>query len=243
MVENRPPQQQLDTLTDIKDAKTEAGSVDKLNSLVDQMDNCDLNENDQDASDSLGAPAKVVKHPLQNAWTLWFFKNEKGRSWEQNQRQIITVSTVEDFWSLYNHIELASKIPPGCDYSLFKEGIFPDWEDVRNKQGGRWIINLHRNNRAQFLDTYWLEILFFLIGEHADQYAFQVNGAVVNVRLKGDKLAIWLADSTQPDSILRIGKMLKERLGIDPGEKIGFTIHDDERTKAASSIKRQKFYV
>ena len=34
--------------------------------------------------------AKVVKHPLQNAWTLWFFKNEKGRSWEQNQRQIIT---------------------------------------------------------------------------------------------------------------------------------------------------------
>ena len=44
----------------------------------------------------------------------------------------------------------------------------------RNKQGGRWIINLHRNNRAQFLDTYWLEILFFLIGEHADQYAFQV---------------------------------------------------------------------
>ena len=37
-----------------------AGSVDKLNSLVDQMDNCDLNENDQDASDSLGAPGNCI---------------------------------------------------------------------------------------------------------------------------------------------------------------------------------------
>ena len=38
----------------------------------------------------------------------------------------------------------------------------------------------------------------------------QVNGAVVNVRGKGDKLAIWLADASQPDSITRIGKMIKE---------------------------------
>merc|ERR1712130_558463 len=56
-------------------------------------------------------PEKVMKHPLQNAWTLWFFKNDKTRSWEENQRPIITVTTVEDFWSLYNHIEVASRLP------------------------------------------------------------------------------------------------------------------------------------
>eukprot|EP00088_Acartia_fossae_P053113 TRINITY_DN602_c0_g1_i1.p1 TRINITY_DN602_c0_g1~~TRINITY_DN602_c0_g1_i1.p1 ORF type:complete len:247 (+),score=65.93 TRINITY_DN602_c0_g1_i1:31-771(+) len=241
MVENRPPTQ----LT------SEAGgdSQDKhLGDLVEQLENCDIEgegESSNTSSKDVIPPGKVVKHPLQNAWTLWFFKNEKGRTWEQNQRQIITVNTVEDFWSLYNHIELASKIPTGCDYSLFKEGIFPDWEDPRNKNGGRWIISLDKRHRVQCLDTYWLEILFFLIGEHADQYAFQVNGAVVNVRTKGDKLAIWLADAQNAesaDSVIRIGKMLKERLGIDPGEKIGFTIHDDERAKA-SSIKRQKFFV
>ena len=65
-------------------------------------------------------PEKVVKHPLENAWTLWFFKNDKSRTWEENQRPIITVTTVEDFWSLYNHIEVASRLPPGSDYSLFK---------------------------------------------------------------------------------------------------------------------------
>jgi translation initiation factor 4E len=51
---------------------------------------------------------------------LWFFKNERNRSWEENQRPIITFSTVEDFWALYNHIEQASKLIAGCDYSLFK---------------------------------------------------------------------------------------------------------------------------
>ena len=38
---------------------------------------------------------------------------------------------VEDFWALYNHIELASRLAAGCDYSLFKEGVKPMWEDDR----------------------------------------------------------------------------------------------------------------
>ena len=31
---------------------------------------------------------------VQNAWTLWFFKNDKARTWEENQRPILTVATV-----------------------------------------------------------------------------------------------------------------------------------------------------
>ena len=240
-------------------------NADKLDELADKMDSVKLAES--------GDPEKIIKHPLQNAWTLWFFKNDKSRSWEENQRPIITVTTVEDFWSLYNHIEVASRLPAGCDYSLFKEGIFPDWEDARNAPGGRWMINVDKRQRSEFLDTYWLEILFFLIGEHADQHAHQVcvnslcfflcclecfeshqyqhhvniillsqvNGAVVNVRGKGDKLAIWLADASQPDSITRIGKMIKERLNIDPDQTIGFNIHSEEKARAGTSAKKKWF--
>ena len=138
-------------------------------------------------SNAIVNPAKVVKHTLENAWTLWFFKNDKSRTWKENQRPIITVTTVEDFWRLYNNISVASRLPPGSDYSLFKEGIFPDWEDHRNAAGGRWIINVDRQHRVQVLDNYWLEILFYLIGEHAANLAHIVNRAVVNVRGKGDK--------------------------------------------------------
>jgi len=211
---------------------------DKLGDLVDKLDNVNIDGNGVAISD----PERIIKHPLQNAWTLWFFKNDKARTWEENQRPIITVTTVEDFWSLYNHIEVASRLPPGSDYSLFKEGIFPDWEDPRNQPGGRWMINVDRRNRVELLDTYWLEVLFYLIGEHADIDAHQVNGAVVNVRDKRDKVSVWLADSSQPDSILRIGKMMKERLGIDPEQTIGFNVHNEEKARPGGNTKK-KFFV
>ena len=65
-------------------------------------------------------PEPVMKHTLQQAWTLWFFSNNKALSWQENQKQIISMSSVEDFWGVYNHLELASRLPTGSDYSLFK---------------------------------------------------------------------------------------------------------------------------
>ncbi|CAN0553276.1 unnamed protein product, partial [Ectocarpus sp. 8 AP-2014] len=47
---------------------------DKLGDLVDKMDNVKISEN------GVADPEKIIKHPLQNAWTLWFFKNDKARS-------------------------------------------------------------------------------------------------------------------------------------------------------------------
>lgn len=31
------------------------------------------------------------------------------------------------------------------------------WEDVSNKDGGRWLINLEKNKRSTDLDNFWLE--------------------------------------------------------------------------------------
>ncbi|MEQ2263710.1 Eukaryotic translation initiation factor 4E-1A, partial [Xenotaenia resolanae] len=58
---------------------------------------------------------------------------------------------------LYNHIQLSSNLMSGCDYSLFKDGIEPMWEDERNKRGGRWLITLTKQQRRSDLDRYWLE--------------------------------------------------------------------------------------
>jgi len=181
-------------------------------------------------------PEEFLKHPLQNAWTLWFFKNDKARTWEENQRPILTVTTVEDFWSLYNHVSLASNLPPGSDYSFFKEGIFPDWEDEKNGPGGRWMINSDRQQRGDVLDTHWLEILIFLIGEQAEVHASKVNGAVVNLRAKGDKLGVWLAD-TAADSVLRVGRMVKERLGLPKDQTIVFNVHREDKAKSGTDRK------
>jgi len=186
-----------------------------------------------------GDPEALIKHPLQNSWTLWFFKNDKNRNWEDNQRSIITFNTVEDFWALYNHIELASKLNAGCDYSLFKEGVKPMWEDERNRKGGRWVINLNKSQRAQSLDKIWLEVMLCLIGEAFDDHSKFVNGAVVSVRTKGDKIGMWLGDANVGESIITVGKRTKERLNIENQVTLGFEAHQDTMKRSGSTAKNR----
>lgn len=46
------------------------------------------------------APEYLIKHPLQNVWTLWYFEPIKG-DWLRGQREITNIDTVEDFWRLF----------------------------------------------------------------------------------------------------------------------------------------------
>ena len=140
---------------------------------------------------------------------------------------------------MINHIELCSKLHTGCDYSLFKAGIKPMWEDTRNCQGGRWLINLDKKQRTLNLDNFWLEVMLCLIGEAFGDHGRLVNGAVVSVRNKGDKIGIWLGDATNGHSIVEIGKMVKERLCIDPTLALGFEAHQDTMKKAGSVAKNR----
>lgn len=93
----------------------------------------------------------------------------------------------------------------GCDYSMFKQGIRPMWEDEANKQGGRWLMTLEKKQRNSDLDHFWLEILLCMIGEAFNEHSDDVCGAVVNVRPKGDKLGIWTADANRSTSVMEIG--------------------------------------
>ena len=65
---------------------------------------------------------------------------------------------------------------------------------------------------------------------------------MVNVRSKGDKLAVWLADAGEQESITRIGRMIKERLGVDSKVNLCFNVHNEEKVKPGSSSK-QKYFV
>ncbi|KAM7319525.1 hypothetical protein ACRRTK_021208 [Alexandromys fortis] len=158
-------------------------------------------EEKTESSQEVANPEHYIKHPLQNRWALWFFKNDKSKTWQANLRLISKFDTVEDFWALYNHIQLSSNLMPGCDYSLFKDGIEPMWEDEKNKRGGRWLITLNKQQRRSDLDRFWLETLLCLIGESFDDYSDDVCGAVVNVRAKAGK-DLFLLHSVQERVLL-----------------------------------------
>uniref|UniRef100_A0A0A9X0Y9 eIF-4F 25 kDa subunit n=1 Tax=Lygus hesperus TaxID=30085 RepID=A0A0A9X0Y9_LYGHE len=180
-----------------------------------------------------------IKHPLHNTWVLWYYDNDRRKTWIENLKEITSFSTVEDFWSLYNHIKAASELKPGCDYCLFKKGIRPMWEDDANKLGGRWLISLEKRQRETDLDNCWLEIMLCMIGESFEDNADEVNGATVNVRPKMDKIGLWTADAdkSKADVTMAIGRKIKDRLSLSNRQQIHFQLHKDTQTKSGSVAK------
>lgn len=198
----------------------------------------DIKDENKDQQQTAVAPLthdNLIKHPLQNKWTLWYLESDRSKSWEELQNEITSFDTVEDFWSLYNHIKLPSEIKIGSDYSLFKKGIRPMWEDEANKKGGRWVITLVR--RRNDLDNLWLDVLLCLIGE-SFEHSDQICGAVVNIRTKADKISIWTADGQNQEAAMEIGRKLKESLRIE-SDKLGlqYQLHKDTMVKQGSAIK------
>ncbi|XP_055587460.1 uncharacterized protein LOC129739935 [Uranotaenia lowii] len=122
-------------------------------------------------------PECLIKHPLQFQWTLWYQEPDKNKSGGDSLNEVATVGTVEDFWK-YNHIKSPLDLKTGGDYSSFKQGLRPTWEDEKNFRGGRWVIN---------------------VGEVFDNPE-EICGAVVNVRQKMDKIAIWTSTVMNRDA-------------------------------------------
>ena len=44
-------------------------------------------------------PELLVKHPLENKWALWYFKNDRSRDWSENLKLVASFEFVEDFWA------------------------------------------------------------------------------------------------------------------------------------------------
>eukprot|EP00040_Diaphanoeca_grandis_P003451 m.24964 g.24964 ORF g.24964 m.24964 type:complete len:213 (-) comp14818_c0_seq1:331-969(-) len=175
-----------------------------------------------------------VKHPLQNSWVLWFdpgsfgHKNKVAKTWIETLEQIYTIKTVEDFWAVFNNIVPPQSIPAGSNYYIFKEGVQPQWEDSRNKLGGKWQVITNRQQRER-LNTMWENTLLLLVGEQfAGKDNDQICGAVVQNRAKGDKLSIWTQDHKDQQACERIGQLFKKELDTPPSVAVGYAAHNPE---------------
>ncbi|XP_009352074.1 eukaryotic translation initiation factor 4E-1 [Pyrus x bretschneideri] len=182
---------------------------------------------DQDSASS--KPSKGIapqSHPLEHSWTFWF-DNPAAKSaklkqadWGSTIRPIYTFSTVEEFWSIYNNIRRPSNLNMGTDFHCFKYKIEPKWEDPVCANGGKWTVTYPKGKS----DTPWLYTLLAMIGEQFD-HGDEICGAVVNVRTRQEKIALWTKNAANEAAQLSIGKQWKGFL--DCNETIGFIFHED----------------
>lgn len=87
--------------------------------LIEKVEGMSLADKQAEAE----AAENYIKHPLQNSWTLWFLHPDAHRAWDDRVIPILSFDTVEDFWSIYNHIKTPAEFSLGHDYYLFKQGI------------------------------------------------------------------------------------------------------------------------
>lgn len=182
---------------------------------------------DDGTEDTIEKPSKSIatSHPLENAWTFWFdnpLTKTKQAAWGSSIRPIYTFSTVEEFWGLYNNIHHPSKLAVGADFHCFKKKIEPKWEDPICANGGKWTVTYQKGKS----DTSWLYTLLAMIGEQFD-HGDEICGAVVNVRARQEKIAMWTKNAANESAQLSIGKQWKKFL--DYNENIGFIFHDDAK--------------
>lgn len=185
------------------------------------------------------------EHLLENKWCLWYRPPSKNTSqaahWETSQQLQFTADTVENFWRGFRNHPRISKPghPLNCDYSLFKEGIKPMWEDDFNAHGGRWTYSIERRSATNMslpalIERSWLDVMLCLIGEGFDPYGSLIGGGVCGIRTpKGPKqgeimtakLHIWTKDAGNTEANMKIGERLKEVLNAPDGQLV-YTPHD-----------------
>lgn len=180
-------------------------------------------------SSSIPSCPTAPKHELQHPWCLWVHQRpgsqkvprhresqeEQGTNWSETQKKVHEFSTVEDFWCLLHYSYPPSKLE-NVDYSLFKAGVTPAWEDPNFKNGGRWVVKLEKV-KAQALDDLWLSLSLALIGEaFIDNGGELVCGAIVSVRSRASKIALWLSAAKDEKKVMAIGREYRNVLASTP---------------------------
>lgn len=108
--------------------------------------------------------------------------------YESSIKEIATVSTVEEFWTVYDWLNRPNDLPNTTDFHFFRRGIKPTWEDPENVRGGKWLIRLKKGLASR----YWEEILLAMVGQQFHGVpAEEINGAVVSIRYGEDIISVW----------------------------------------------------
>jgi translation initiation factor 4E len=129
-------------------------------------------------------------------------------------KELCAFKTIEDFWRYFNHLprpsevffdgENRKRIGPDQkiveEYSLFKQGIEPEWGDPKNVIGGEWFCRQFFH--SDVLDLYWQNLVLGVIGETIEDgideqnpMSSYVNGARVVDKSKNFpmfKIELWL---------------------------------------------------
>lgn len=147
---------------------------------------------------------------------------------------------------MFNNIKPPSHLTSHANYSLFRVGVLPTWEDPENEDGGKFVLTIpKKESRAGKLDEYWLHTVLAVIGETMDATGDQVNGVVISIRKSQDRLALWLKTGNHiadRETCIRIGERWKKVMNLEK-TAIRYHFHKDAAATGRSFRNETQFHV
>jgi translation initiation factor 4E len=166
---------------------------------------------------------------LHQKWVIWYDNPRlapEGSDWKDNLKKCGEFHSIGEFWSVFNNLLPASKLPLNSNYHVFREGVQPMWEDPSNKSGGKFVLTMpKKDSKAGRCDEWWLYTILSIIGETIDLDGDQVCGAVVSIRKSQDRIALWLKSADQ-QVCSEIGARWKKALDMSK-TIMKYQLHDD----------------
>jgi Translation initiation factor 4E (eIF-4E) len=140
--------------------------------------------------------------------------SSSSNPYESSIKEIITVHSVEEFWSAYSFLIRPNDLPTTTDYHFFRKGIKPTWEDPSNAKGGKWIVRLKKGLASR----YWEEIILALIGCQLTAAqgisSEEVCGVVVSIRYSEDIVSVWNKTANDREVTERLRDAIKRVLQL-----------------------------
>ncbi|EEC50633.1 predicted protein, partial [Phaeodactylum tricornutum CCAP 1055/1] len=179
---------------------------------------------------------------LNAKWTIWYDNPRlapEGADWKENLKMCGHFDSVESFWRVYNNLKPASQIGLNSNYSVFRYGVEPSWEDACNREGGKFVFSIPKKDGKSRIDDFWLHTVLSTIGETMDATGDQVNGVVVSIRKHQDRVALWLKSS---DKAIcgQIGVRWKKILNLD-SQFLQYQTHKDA-AESGRSFRNETYF-
>lgn len=164
---------------------------------------------------------------LNARWVFWYDYHAKKSSgqedWKQNLNEICAVGDVPSLMYALENMEPVENWPAASNVHFFREGIQPAWEDKKNIEGGKWILEFNKSDASIDLQDVWAKTVALCVSELVNDEI--VCGCVFSPRRFVNRFSIWT--SKKDKSVLDIGYMWRKEIGANKHREFSFRVNQD----------------
>ncbi len=130
-------------------------------------------------------------HKLSDSWCLWAHLPHDTDWSTKSYKKIYTFGTVEETIALTE--TLPDILVQNCMLFLMRDGVFPAWEDPKNRNGGCFSYKVVNKNVYEV----WKDLTYLIVGDSISKqssFVANVTGITISPKKNFCIIKIWMSN-------------------------------------------------